>query len=95
MARNLLSPDLLEVKDADLVNLPAAVCALDEGFDLQDVVLRRLKLRLCDVPALSGSDHRCFLINVRSESFCQPNSFGLQNYLSGSKKKVKNGACLV
>lgn len=50
MVKDLLSPDLLEVKDADLVNLPAAVCALNEGLDLQDVVLRRLELRLCNVP---------------------------------------------
>ena len=40
MVKDLLSPDLLEVKDTDLVNLSAAVCALNEGFDLQDVVLR-------------------------------------------------------
>ena len=40
MVRNLLSPDLLEVKDADLVNLPTAVCALNERLNLQDVVLR-------------------------------------------------------
>ena len=50
MVKYLLSPDLLEVKDADLVNLPATVGALDEGLHLQDVVLRRLELRLCDVP---------------------------------------------
>lgn len=49
MVKYLLSPDLLEVKDADLVNLPATVGALDEGLHLQDVVLRRLELRLCDV----------------------------------------------
>lgn len=40
MARNLLSPDLLEVKDADLVDLPSTVRALNERLDLQDVVLR-------------------------------------------------------
>ena len=50
MVKYLLSPDLLEVKDANLVNLPATVGALDEGLHLQDVVLRRLELRLCDVP---------------------------------------------
>ena len=47
---NLLSPDLLEVKNADLVNLAAAVGALNERLDLQDVVLRRLELRLGNVP---------------------------------------------
>ena len=50
MVKDLLSPDLLKVKDADLVNLPVAVCALNEGLDLQDVVLRRLELRLGNVP---------------------------------------------
>ena len=40
MSRNLLSPDLLEVKDADLVNLSAAVRALNERLNLKDVVLR-------------------------------------------------------
>ena len=54
------------MKDADLVNLPAAVCALNERLDLQDVVLRRLELRLRDVPAFGGLDFRCFLICVPS-----------------------------
>ena len=40
MVKDLLSPDLFEVKDADLVNLPATVGALNVGFHLQDVVLR-------------------------------------------------------
>ena len=50
VVRYLLSPDLLEVKNADLVNLATAVGALNERLDLQDVVLRRLELRLCNVP---------------------------------------------
>ena len=40
MVKDLLSPDLLKVKDADLVNLPAAVCALNEGLDLDGGLVR-------------------------------------------------------
>ena len=43
MTADSLSPDLLEVQLADLVNLPPAVRALHERLALQGVVLGRLE----------------------------------------------------
>ena len=45
------------MKNADLVNLPPAICALHERLHLQDVILRRLELGLGNVPALNLLQH--------------------------------------
>ena len=43
MTADSLSPDLLEVQLADLVDFPPTVRALHEGLALQSVVLGRLE----------------------------------------------------